>query len=158
MARGGARSRSGPPKDPNSGRSDRIGFKLTALPSEGYRGDVPDLTAFIPDASPRHEAVWAQLWSTPQACAWSLEAWRWPIVADLAKWMVKSDAPDAPAALGSTIRQLRDDCGLSKRGLIDNGWAIAQDVVSAKREEKAEQPQVARKSSRDRLSVVSGGN
>ena len=42
MARGGARNRSGPTADPNSGRSDRRGYSLTALPASGYDGPVPD--------------------------------------------------------------------------------------------------------------------
>ena len=138
MARGGARNRSGPPKDPSSGRSERQGFKLTALPSEGYRGEVPPIADFMPSASRRHEVVWAQLWASPQACAWSMESWRWPIVADLVKYVVRSEPDDAPASLGTVVRQLRDDCGLSKAGLIQNGWAIAVDEVAAKAAEKAD--------------------
>lgn len=121
----GGHGRTGPPKDPNSRTSERVGYTLTALPNEGYRGEVPDLTSFLVDATARHEAVWAELWSTPQACAWSQERWRWPVVADLAKWMVRSDDPDAPASIATSIRQLRDDCGLSKVGLAANGWSIA---------------------------------
>lgn len=136
MASGGARTRSGPPADPASGRSDRRGFKLTALPSEGFGGEVPELGDFLPSPSSRHEAVWAQLWSTPQACAWSMESWRWPIVADLVKYMVRSEPADAPASLGTVVRQLRDDVGLSKAGLVANGWAIATDELAAKAAER----------------------
>jgi len=157
MASGGARNRSGPQADPNSGRSDRRGFKLTALPSEGYRGEVPDLSDFMPAATPRHEQVWAQLWSTPQACAWSMESWRWPIVADLVKYVVRSEPTDAPASLGTVVRQLRDDCGLSKVGLTQNGWAIAVDEVAAKAAGKSEAKTPARPSARDRMKVMSGG-
>ena len=41
MGSGGRRNRSGPQKQENSGRSDRAGFSLTALPAEGYDGEVP---------------------------------------------------------------------------------------------------------------------
>lgn len=157
MPRGGARTRSGPPADPNSGRSDRRGFKLTALPSEGYGGEAPPLEDFLPSPTSRHQRVWAQLWRTPQACAWSMESWRWPVVADLVKYVVRSEPADAPASLGTVVRQLRDDVGLSKAGLIANGWAIAVDEVGARAAEKADAAP-ARKSSRDRLSVVNGGN
>lgn len=156
MPRGGARNRSGPQPDPSSGRSDRRGFKVTALPSEGYRGEVPDLGEFLPSPSVRHESVWAALWTTPQACAWSMESWRWPVVADLVKYSVRSDPDDAPASLGTVVRQLRDDLGLSKAGLTANGWAIAVDEVGARRENVADEP-AARVSSRDRLKAVSGG-
>ena len=156
MASGGARNRSGPPADPSSGRSERRGFKLTALPSEGYAGVVPPVSDFLPGASDRHETVWAQLWATPQACAWSMESWRWPVVADLVKYTVRSEPADAPASLGTVVRQLRDDCGLSKAGLTQNGWAIAVDEVAAKAAEK--KPVVKPASSRDRLKSVGSGD
>jgi hypothetical protein len=69
VPRGGARNRSGPAADPTSGRSERRGYKLTALPSEGFDGDVPDFP--LPSASDRELEVWGILWTTPQACAWS---------------------------------------------------------------------------------------
>lgn len=157
MPRGGARNRSGPPADPTSGRSERRGFKLTALPSEGYAGVVPDLLEFLPDASARHEQVWAQLWSTPQACAWSMDSWRWPVIADLVKYSVRTEPVDAPASLGTVVRQLRDDCGLSKAGLVANGWAIATDEVAARAGIKTEAAAPVKSSSRARLSAVPGG-
>lgn len=158
MTSGGARNRSGPQADPSSGRSERRGFKLTALPSEGYSGDVPDLLEFLPDATHRHEQVWAQLWSTPQACAWSQDSWRWPVVADLVKYSVRSEPADAPASLGTVVRQLRDDCGLSKAGLVANGWAIATDEVGTRADSKSDEAEKpARSSSKSRLKVVNGG-
>lgn len=125
MPKGGARSRSGPPKDPTSRTSERAGYVLTALPAEGYRGRVPGLLQFLPNATARHRQVWNELWRTPQACAWSLERWRWPVVADLTFRMVLGQDPDAPAAVATAVRQLRDDLGLSTAGLRMHGWAIA---------------------------------
>ena len=150
MARGGARNRSGPQADEASGRSEARGYVLTALPSEGFDSDVPDLLRFLPAASDRHSDVWAELWTTPQACAWSLESWRWPVAADLVKWMVRSEDPDATASIATNIRQLRDDLGLSAAGLKQNGWKIAVDEVAAKAaelEDDVDDP-------RDRLTVV----
>ena len=155
MPRGGARNRSGPAADPNSGRSERRGFKLTALPSEGYRGEIPDFP--LPDASEREMTVWESLWRTPQACAWSMQSWRWLNVADLVRLQVRGEAHDAPVNIATVVRQLRADLGLTPAGLKENGWAIAADEVAAKRDERPESAP-ARKSSRDRLSVVSGGN
>lgn len=152
MPRGGARNRSGPPVDPNSGRSERRGFKLTALPSEGYRGEVPDFP--LPGVTDREAQVWAALWATPQACAWSMQSWRWLNVADLVRLQVRGEAHDAPVNIATVVRQLRADLGLTPAGLKENGWAIAVDEVAAKADSKAEAP---RKSSRDRLSVVNGG-
>jgi hypothetical protein len=122
----GGHARSGPVKDPKSRTSERAGFTLTALPNEGYSGEVPSLDDYLPAATSRHHEVWAELWKTPQACAWSLERWRWPVIADLTKWMVRSDDTEAPAAVATAVRQLRDDLGLSFAGLRVNGWAIAQ--------------------------------
>lgn len=124
MSKGG-HARSGPAKDPSSRTSERAGYTLTALPNEGYRGDVPDVAEFLIETTERHEKVWAELWATPQACAWSQERWRWPIIADLVMLRVRFDAPEAPVGLATAIRQVRDDLGLSKAGMSANGWAIA---------------------------------
>ena len=156
MARGGARNRSGPAPDPNSGRSERRGFKLTALPSEGFRGDVPDFP--LPDVTDRELEVWGSLWRTPQACAWSMQSWRWLNVADLVRLQVRGEAHDAPVNIATVVRQLRADLGLTPAGLKENGWAIAIDEVAARADAKATEAAAApRKSSRDRLSVVNGG-
>jgi len=151
MARGGARNRSGPAADPTSGRSDRRGFKLTALPSEGYTGEVPDFP--LPDVSDREVDVWGILWATPQACAWSMESWRWLNIADLVRLQVRGEAHDAPVNIATVTRQLRADLGLTPAGLKENGWAIAVDEVAAKRDEQ--QPATpASTSSRSKLKVV----
>lgn len=158
MASGGARNRSGPQPNPSSLRSAAREIRLTALPSEGFDGDVPDLAGYLPAITPRHEAIWSTLWTTPQACAWSLEPWRWPIVADLVEYRVRADDPKSPASLATSIRQLRDDLGLSAAGLKANGWAIAVDQlaqqVAKKVAESGAQPK--RKSARDRMTVIDG--
>lgn len=45
MASGGERNRSGPQADPNSGRSERRGFRLDALPAEGHKGPYAEVSA-----------------------------------------------------------------------------------------------------------------
>jgi hypothetical protein len=102
----------------------------------------------------RHERIWSQLWVTPQACAWAMESWRWPVIADLVRCMVRSQEPEAPAAWTTSIRQLRDDVGLSKVGLTQNGWAIAVDETADKRETDSPVPKTS--SSRDRMKLVAG--
>jgi len=133
MGSGGARNRSGPQVDPSSGRSDRRGFKLDALPSEGYSGVVPDFP--LPDSTERELDIWAELWTTPQACAWSVQSWRWLNVADLVRLQVRGEAHDAPVNIATIVRQLRADLGLTPAGLKENGWAIAADELAAKRDE-----------------------
>lgn len=124
MARGGARNRSGPPPDENSGRSDARGFVLSALPPAGFDGDAPDFP--LPDASVRELAVWSQVWTTPQACAWSMESWRWPVVAMYVRTFVICEGADATAADKSSIHRFGDQIGLTPAGLKENGWKIAE--------------------------------
>ena len=172
MASGGARNRSGPQADPGSGRSDRRGFTLTALPSGGFTGVVPEFplqsivlfTEYFEDKvkvrerddaetesfREREADVWAEAWTTPQACAWSMESWRWPIVAEYCrlKTVIEFD-PSKSAALVGQLHRYRDQLGLTPAGLKDNGWAISADEVGEKRDQRA--PAGAR-----RLRAVSG--
>lgn len=181
MPRGGSRNRSGPAPDPTSERSERRSYTLTALPSEGYRGQVPafplqPIVLFVEywtgsgaarekvkdrddgdtkSFREREAAVWAEAWRTPQACAWSMESWRWPVVAEYCrlKSAVEFD-PTASAALVAQLHRYRDQIGLTPAGLRENGWAVAADEVGKKATERAAAP---RRSSRDKLKVVSGG-
>lgn len=165
MARGGSRNRSGPQADPNSGRSERRGYKLSALPSEGYLELAPDFplepivlfTEYWEGSGSereKHKArdeggtesfrdreaeVWAEAWRTPQACAWSMQSWRWPVVAEYCrlKTIVELD-PSASAALVAQLHRYRDQIGLTPAGLRENGWSIAVDEVGAKRDERAD--------------------
>jgi hypothetical protein len=156
MSRGGARNRSGPQKDPMSARSARAGFTLTALP-QVYDGPVPPLEPYLPGASDRHKRVWFQLWTTPQANAWSRESWRWPIVADLVRYTVLGESDDAPVSVATAKRQLRDDLGLSAAGLKANGWAIAVDELAAWRDSAVDDEIEDDDDPRNRLTVADGG-
>ena len=153
MPRGGARNRSGPQADPNSGRSDRRGYTLTALPSEGFDGEVPRFP--LPSASERELDLWVWAWTTPQACAWSLEQWRWYTVAEWVRWSVKAEAEDASAAVIAAKIRLADQIGLTPAGLKENGWRIASDEV-AERSREAE-PVEDEDDPRNRLAVVPDG-
>lgn len=124
MTRGGSRNRSGPQPDPTSGRSDRRGFSLTALSPEGYSGEVPNFP--LPLATDREVELWAWAWSTPQACAWSLEPWRWYTIAEWVRWSVKAEADDASAAVIAAKIRLADQIGMTPAGLKENGWKIAE--------------------------------
>lgn len=167
MSSGGARNRSGPQADPNSGRSDRRSYSLTGLPSEGFSGAVPEFplqpivmfTEYFEGTGKdrtkikerddgetesfreREADVWAEAWTTPQACAWSMESWRWPVVGEYCrlKTIVEFD-PSASAALVGQLHRYRDQLGLTPAGLKDNGWAIAADELAAKRVEVTAAP------------------
>lgn len=176
MASGGARNRSGPQADPTSERSERRGYKLTALPSEGFQGDVPDfplspavvIHEFFDQGKKEREvdegasemrrdreaALWSWAWSTPQACAWSMQSWRWHAVAMWVRTAALCESSEATAADKNSLHRFADQIGMTPAGLRENGWAIAVDELAVKAESKAAAP---RKSSRDRLSVVNGG-
>ena len=157
MASGGARNRSGPSKDPTSGRSDRIGYKLTALPAEGYQGEAPEWP--LSDASVAEFMLWVQAWSTPQACAWSMpsESWRVRTVALWVRVRVRCEDPQAPASLLGQLHRFADQIGMTTAGLAEMGWAIAKDELAARRtadEAETEPKEPERTSSRSRMKVV----
>lgn len=155
MARGGARNRSGPKPDLNSGRSDRRSFVLTALPSEGYQGEAPEFP--LPNVSAREVEVWATAWATPQACAWSMpsERWRLRTVAMWVRLSVRCEDPEAGAALLSQLHRFADQIGLTTAGLSEMGWRVAVDEVGAKAAAKA--PEVATPKPARRLRAANGG-
>jgi hypothetical protein len=153
MSRGGARNRSGPAPREGSARSDARGYSLTALPAEGYDGDVPEFP--LPKPSDRELEVWEQAWRTPQACAWSLpsEAWRSATVAMWVRVKVRCEDPEAGAALYGQLHRFADQIGMTTAGLAEMGWKVALDEVGAKRAEpKADAPKRQR-----RLRVADGG-
>lgn len=156
MTRGGARNRSGPKPDPNSGRSDRRGYSLTALPAEGYVGPVPDFplpkrivwNEYFVDKQKIREIddgatgqtwerelqLWAWLWTTPQACAWSMpsESWRLHTIAMYVRTFVICEGSEATAADKGSLHRFADQIGMTTAGLAEMGWQVAVDQVSAK--------------------------
>lgn len=155
MARGGARNRSGPAPVEGSGRSDRRGFSLTALPAEGYDGPAPEFP--LPDATDRELDVWAEAWRTPQACAWAQpsEAWRQRTVALWVRQTVRCEAPDAPAALLGQLHRFADQIGMTTAGLAEMGWKVATDEVAARAASRPEPAPAVRP--QRRLRSTSGG-
>lgn len=137
MSRGGARNRSGPAPDEQSGRSDQRGFKLTALPAEGFSGPVPGWP--LPKPTERELDVWSAAWRTPQACAWSMpsEAWRLRTVAMWVRLSVRCEDPEAPASLLAQLHRFADQIGMTTAGLAEMGWKVAVDEVAARRESQA---------------------
>jgi len=135
---------------------------LTALPRGGFAGEAPEFPlpvmrrfrwesedkrryqVFDADTTEmlraRELEVWAEAWATPQACAWAKEPWRWPSIGEFCRLKsVVEQEPDATAALVAHLHRYRDQIGLTPAGLKENGWAIAADEVTAKREERAPQ-------------------
>lgn len=154
MTSGGARNRSGPPAQEGSGRSDRVGYSLSALPSAGYDGPVPDWPlrprmcfrkewneagkqiqvyddTETKEVAERELELWEWLWSTPQACAWSMpsERWRTPIIALYARTFVICESGDATAADKGSLHRFADQIGMTTAGLAEMGWKVAVDAT-----------------------------
>lgn len=156
MASGGARNRAGRPADPNSGRSDRRGLSFDALPNEGYQGEIPDFPKPVQDQ--RVLDLWDEAWRTPQAAAWALEAWRWPIIAEYCNIAFLVEV-EASAALIAQLHRYRDQLGLTPAGMRDNGWAIAksefaQSDDSSDENVRSQAASDTPKRARDRMKVV----
>ncbi|MFI2563020.1 hypothetical protein [Paenarthrobacter sp. NPDC018779] len=157
MTSGGARARSGPAPDPGSGRSAARGLDFQALPSEGYKGQIPDFPLdpivlfsehFEDGAKVRevdHEAsadfhsregvVWVEAWRSPQGAAWAVESWRWPVIGEYCRLKVAVELdPGANAALVGQLHRYREQIGLTPAGLRLNGWQVARDEVGARRD------------------------
>lgn len=179
MTSGGARSRSGPTPDPNSGRSAARGLSFSNLPSEGRTAEPPapwplsDPQVFIEgiengrpvkqldvvaseERKAAEAALWAEVWTYPQAVAWERERWRWNIVAMWVRTFLTASGPEAKAADKTALHRFGDQLGLTPAGLRDNGWAIARDELG---ERRAEKPETKRESARDRrLRAVANGD
>lgn len=177
MTSGGARNRSGPGADPQSGRSDRRGFQPQSLPSEGYDGKVPtfvlprmDVLRWVYEETSKYQIVdeeaskifrrremklWREVWTYPQACMWSIERWRWNSVAMWVRTFVVCEGSEATAADKGSLHRFADQIGLTPAGLKENGWAIAHDEVSEQCG-RGDTETKKSKSSRDRMKLVSG--
>lgn len=144
MSSGGARNRSGPPRDPGSGRSDARGFKLTALPAS-YAGPVPVWP--FPTFSERELEVWEATWRLPQANAWSLpsESWRVRSVCMWVRLSVRCEDPDASASLLGQLHRFADQIGMTTAGLAEMGWAVATDEVAARAVDRVPAARVERR-------------
>lgn len=173
MARGGARNRSGPQADPNSERSEKRNYVLTAL--EPYDGEVPafplppmtvalvDEDGDLVDDDEESERIWQReldlwswAWSLPQACAWIMAPWRWHSVAMWVRTAVICEGPRATAADKNSLHRFADQIGMTPAGLKENGWAIAvpahqQDPVPSDDDTGTEQPPASVYDARNRF-------
>lgn len=141
MSRGGARNRSGPQATEGSASSERRGYKLTALPAEGYQGEFPEFP--LEEPTDRELEVWAWAWRTPQACAWSLpsEQWRIRTVALWVRQSVRCEAHNASANQLAQLHRFADQIGMTTAGLAEMGWKVAVDEVAEKAADR--KPQTA---------------
>jgi hypothetical protein len=103
----------------------------TRLPAGGRTGDVPAWPLPGRPTGDEREA-WAQLWRTPQAVAWERMEWT-RTVARYCRLLVRSEDPDATAALQAQTTALEDRLGLTPKSMRLLLWEVASDEVAEKR-------------------------
>lgn len=155
MAKGGARSRSGPAPDPNALRRERDAGEWTILPAGGREGDAPEWPLSEPAA--RECELWETLWAKPQALMWERYGQELE-VALYVRRLAEAEAPESRVNLSTLVRQMADSLGLTTPGMRANRWRIAPDEVSERRQEKAAAPAKRRPSTRSRFKVVTDGS
>lgn len=140
----------GPPPNPNARRRNaRVGVVL--LPAKGREGEPPAWpVGFNP--SRRMDAIWADLWSTPQAVAWERLAYTRVVaryvdcLVQLERDLDEIDDPKVYVAMLAAqtrllpeVRQLEDRLGLNPKAMRSLMWEVAADEVGERREERTKQ-------------------
>lgn len=156
MPKGGARSRSGPKRDPNALRrlrKDDAGW--TTLPSEGRTEPAPDWP--LTEATPRELVLWDRWWRKPEALLWEHDG-SIDYVALTVRMFAEAEVTKASAENRKTVRMMMADLYLTRdakdRALI----RVVTDETAEKRDERQEPEETPRQSStRDRFKVVTGG-
>lgn len=148
MGRGMSTS-SGPPPDPNAFRRDRSGDGAWIdLPPEGRTGRAPTFPLISP--TPRERALWAIEWKRPQAVEWERNHMEVEVALYIRR-LSQVELVDAPATLGTLVRQMQESLGLSLPGLARNRWRLR----TAASYPTATGPKfVPKASSRTRLTIV----
>ncbi|WP_298745272.1 hypothetical protein [uncultured Microbacterium sp.] len=171
MPSGGARARSGPAPDPNSFRSmDR---EWVELPAGGFAGEVPEFplpraiqfSTFFEDGKKVTEKdddetasvwdaeleLWAELWSKPQAAAWSSLGLKFQVAAYVRAFL-ESVKADAVSGMKTAVLRMETELGLSIAGMRSNGWRISDGTAAAP---ASASPAARKTSSGDWLKAVS---
>ncbi|TFV66088.1 UNVERIFIED_ORG: hypothetical protein E4P37_07920 [Bacillus sp. AZ43] len=122
----GGHARSGPAPDPYAlHRGDKAGQGWTRLTDP--TGPPPNWP--LGDQSEREAAIWQDLWSRPQATAWP----RYNLVREVAAYSralaLFEEKPHA--ALGTLLRRLADDLGLTIPGAARNRWLLPDENAPA---------------------------
>ncbi|MFC4494077.1 hypothetical protein ACFPA8_08015 [Streptomyces ovatisporus] len=158
MARGGARSVSGPPPDPNALRRERktdaAGWSL--LPAEGRPGPAPAwplLPHGKPEMRAREEELWLDMWARPQAVMWERLGQQIEVAMFVRK-LTEAELPKTSNELQKVVRQYLDSLGLSVQGMLRNRWKIEQPQPATPAEGGSTAPAPRRSSARNRLKVV----
>lgn len=130
MPRGGARSRSGPKRDPNALRRERAddvrdaGGFIEILASARV-DEVPEFP--LSDPSGRELEVWESLWARPQGVMWKRSALEWA-VGLYVRGLTIAESADGAAQDRNSVRLMSESLGLTSSGLKTLGWKIVDDA------------------------------
>lgn len=158
--KGGARTRSGPARNPNALRRERGGADFIRLPASGRAGEPPEWP--LSRQSSREKALWATEWRRPQAIRWAAQG-QAVEVAMYVRTLVAAEKAKAPASMRVVLRQQMDALGLTEPGLQKNRWLIVEDGEvdddrRAPAQSDADHDESAIESARDRWRLIEGGN
>lgn len=157
MPKGGARSRSGPARDPNALRrmrkDDQSGW--TVLPSEGRDEPPPEWP--LTEATPRELILWERWWRKPEALIWEADG-SVDYVALTVRMFAEAEVEKASAENRKTVRMMMADLYLTRDAKDRAHIRVAADETAEKRDQReSEKPATKKASARDRFQVVSGG-
>lgn len=152
MPKGGARTNSGPPPDPNALRRDRKGdAEWVTLPA-AREGAVPAWPLL--EQTDREGDVWAAYWRKPQAILWQRNGQEFEVALHV-RQLVAAEAHDAGVNARTLVRQQLDSLLLTLPAMRSARVRIAADEVGEQRQTRT--PKKAA-SSRSRLKVAASGD
>lgn len=124
------------------------------MPAAGRDGDPPEWPLSNP--SSRELDLWVSEWRRPQAVMWEANGQALE-VAVFIRTLVAAEAPQATAAERTLVLRQMEGLGISVPGLARNKWRIGEVAQSSATAATGTESARPRRSARDRLRVVSGG-
>lgn len=154
MARGGARIRSGPAPQRDSGRSHRRKYTVKNLPPRGRSGRSPEFP--LKQITDLERYYWTMLWKLPQAVAWSMPENQWMkmLVAQYCRLLAYLEISPGNASLYTNLHRFGDQIGMTPAGLAALGWNVGEDAKEETEERSVKKPMT--KGAKARMRVISG--
>lgn len=163
MPSGGARTRSGPPPDPNALHRARDGKEWTRLPAAGRTDPAPEWPLAVEEPTADELLKWREMWTMPQALVWESDRC-FDLVAFYVRTYLEAMKPRAGAQARTFVKQLSSELLLTPAALLSARYVIAgtdEDAAlnaAVSRHPAGSRPHGGRPpSARDRFTVVPTG-
>lgn len=128
MTKGGARSRSGPPPDPNALRRSRKSDPAwTKIPAAGRGRSAPEWPLVEP--SPRELELWESWWALPVAVLWD-ESYSTHYVAFTVRMFTEAEQPKARTEDRKSLNQMMANLYLTPDSQLRGRIIIVADSES----------------------------